>query len=176
MIEFSLFNSLCSDLHIHIFPRRKKKLRRLEEMRLEFTGLLADGVEHLHSHILNKVVQYTQSEYGFIARPATGNALFNVQIFARTSEVTRDAEYRCVTDDAMNEKVFKDGQTYIDNKSSKRYPYLKRFAVCPITNKGELVAFLVLCNRIKTYTKKDLQPIKDLLEEITYVFTNNSFI
>ncbi len=176
MIELSLFNTLCSDFHIHIFPRRKKKLRRLEEMRIEFTNFLADGVEYLHAHVLGKVVQYTQSEYGFIARPALGNVLFNVETFARTSEVTRDAEYRCVTDGVMNDKVFKDGQIYVDNKPSKRYPYIKRFAVCPIMNKGEVVAFLVLCNRLKTYTKKDLQPVKELLDELTYIFTNDSFI
>lgn len=175
MIQLNLFDNLCGEFHLHLFSQKKKKLKQLDLIRQEITALLSDGAEYLHQHILNKIIQYTQSEFGFIAKPIK-NVIFDVDKFAETRFVTKPAEFRCITDCAVNEKTFKEGQIYIDNKLCKRYPEIKRFVVCPIMNKGEMVAFIVLCNRYKVYKKKELIPLKEMLEEFSYIFTNQLFI
>lgn len=175
MIEISLFNSLCGEFTLNFMQRRKKKMKQLDAMKKDIQILMTDGIEGLHQHVLNKVVQFTQSEFGFIAKPA-GTTVFNIEMFAQTDHVTRDAEYRCITDSVIHEKVFKESKVFIDNKTSERYPLIKRFAAFPIVHKGEPVAFIIVCNKFKTYKKKEIQPVKEMLEDIAYIFTNQLFL
>ncbi len=175
MIQLVLCGSLCENFNFNFMRMQKKKAeRKMEMVEKEMGVLLTEEYAHIQQHLLNKLVQFTKSEYGFIAKPIS-DGTYKMEILAKTNDVTMDAEYRCFSDDTIQRTVLDELSVYIDNKQHKRFTLIQHFAVCPVVSKDHLVAIVVLCNKKKAYTKKEMERVKRMAEKFSYVFTHQVF-
>lgn len=172
MLQFTLCGTLCSDVQFSFQGFRcDRKKDDVEMIIQDISKILSINQTYIHSHLLNKIVQFTSSEYGLIGKPSEHD--FTIK-FAYTNHVIRDIEKRCFEDTDLHEDIYLK-RPFIDNHYHSKYPMIKRMISIPIVSSNKLVAVIILCNKIQPYTKKDIINIRTILNHFNYLFLNNCF-
>ncbi len=206
-MNFSLCGSLCENLFLTITCGNKKKKEKKEKKEkngsmqnlnrnvrniiLDINALLVGpdfDRSYICNHILNKLIQITGSEYGFIGKIVEEDgkpvlytyAITNIAWNAASRKFFLDYENSTLRFDNMNTlfgKVITSGEYKIVNEyDSTRcvqpigHPFTKRFMGVPSLMGGKPVALLGVCNKLTKYTKKDVVNVSTTLDLLSYLF------
>jgi len=184
-MSFSLCSNLTIDFNIkNLFKKSKRNLT------LEICNDLIDLVNdtyvdnnYIDRHILNKIIQITNSEYGFIGK-VIGDKIHTKAITNIAWNMTSNEFYH---NNRQHNMVFDTDKTIFgcsvkqkspkifnkyDNKRKilpKGHPKIKRFMGVPLLNKGEVIYFVGVCNKLTNYNKKDIINIQKILSVVSLV-------
>lgn len=186
-ITINVFGTMCDSFNL-IFPNLKKRssTQTLESLFEEMNGLLVSArydKSFVSNHILNKIVQITGSEYGFLGEVMDNNYL---HIQAITHLAWNASSYEFFQQYIQSELVFPHTDTIIGesihtqkvkivNKPSfqhlpKGHPLITKFLGIPCSIGDKVVVYVGLCNKHKKYTKKDIRRIQPILYVLAYLF------
>lgn len=193
-ITFNLFGNMCENFNV--FIRRKQSPQTstndiLTELHRLITNERMDK-RFLSNHILNRIVQMTKSQYGFIGRVAdqtiNGTLQPVLDTYAVTNTAWDSASYPFFAEHIQHPIRFTELDTYIgscmtthkpvivhqyDTKRDKLptgHPVIQRFVAIPCVIGGRVVSIIGLCNKKKKYTKKDIRNVLCILQPLTYLF------
>lgn len=147
----------------------------------------------LSTHILNKVVQLSKSEYGFLAvlKRKDGNTF--LQNWAISLTAWNEATYSIYTKhqhkegfnfslehDTLFKKVVTTNDVVIENDYSSRathfqpsgHPEMKRFMGVPIQVSEILIGMVGVANKLLPYTPEDAEHVAQLLRHFAFLFVN----
>ena len=184
-MSFTLCNSFTVDLNIKNLFKNKKNNLTLEVCN-DLIDLIND--EHVDNnyidrHILNKIIQITNSEYGFIGK-VIGDKLHTKAI---TNIAWDEASYKFYMKNREHNMVFDTDKTifgcsvkekkpkifnkYDNNRKvlPKGHPRIKRFMGVPLINKGNVIYFVGVCNKLTNYNKTDVKNIQKILDVVRLV-------
>lgn len=190
-IEFTLCGRLCDNVNFSCNKSRKKRKwsNCVKHIIQDVNMLLADSDfnrKYICNHILNKLVQLTGSEYGFIGKiveEEKGPVLYTYAITNIAWDVaSRHFLERCFKFDNMDTlfgDVITSGKYKIYNNYSMGcnnallphgHPIIKRFLGVPSKLGNKTVAMLGVCNKLEKYTKSDVKNIVRILNILSYLF------
>jgi transcriptional regulator with GAF, ATPase, and Fis domain len=139
--------------------------------------------KYIYSHILNKLIQMTQSESGFIGRKIEDeNGLPALHVESIT-EITWNAlsEYKkplifrnlhsLIGKTLLSEQILVQN-TYqpSDINLPSGHPILKRLMLLPIMIGNEMVGMIGLANKVEPYNKHDEADLLAILSVVSYLF------
>lgn len=176
MLQLTLCGTLCSDFNFSFKRFRPKKTIQSEIQSIihDISRLLSFNQSYIQSHLLNKIIQFTNSEYGLIVKPSESN--FRIKYACSTFDIS-DVNKRFFEDTDLYEDMFLLKRPFLDNRQNLRYPSMKRILSIPIVSpeNHKLIAILILCNKIEPYTKKDIFNLQLILTHFNYLFLNDCF-
>ena len=144
------------------------------------------------THILNKLVQLTRSDGGFIAKlkhkkdgePYLRCCAITNDVWNQVSEgfyrnhIDRKLDFP-VSDESLYGRVIIEKQPVVvdiyDNNRNKLppgHPELKRYLGVPILVRGQPIGMVGLKNKLSSYTNTDIRTIEMILNRIKYMFVN----
>lgn len=146
--------------------------------------------QYICNHILNKIVQLTHSEYGFIG--IIDKSKENLKIYSITNiswnKISHDRYINHLNGSKINyfhiENTFKNIiQTYKSKFNNKNiikinqlnlHPIIKKFmGIVPnIYYDENNLLFVGLCNKFDNYTNKDIKNVEIILDKLSYLFIN----
>jgi hypothetical protein len=156
-LNFNLCGKICDACNITLFQSFSTKTQSVKskdtlKILHDINDLLVQPdfeLEDIYDHMLNKFVQITKSEYGFLA--TIGND--DVNIHSSTNVPPTDE---------VNELVEEIVQT-------KRTVFHTRDHIMGVYSRiGDVI--VVVCNKPTKYTKKDSEAIGDVLKSMCYLF------
>lgn len=133
---------------------------------------------YIDRHILNKIIQITHSEYGFIGE-VKGDKLYTKSItniaWNNTSNdfyhQNKDHELVFDTDKTIFGCSIKNSKPIIVNKYDYTrdvlppgHPRVRRFLGFPLVKQGEIKYFVGVCNKLTKFNKSDIKSIKKILD------------
>jgi len=165
----------------------------------EINDLLSDPEfdrDFICTHVLNKLVQLTKSEYGFLGKVVyepDGSPILHT--FAITNIAWNSSSQQffldhiqtklCFTNmDTLFGDVILSGEPRLVNRydATKRagilphgHPPIKRFMGVPALVAGRTIAMLGVCNKAGKYNKQDILNTSDLLSVLSYLFVDMSY-
>ena len=172
--------TLCNNLDCSKLKFYKTKKDLTLEVCKDLIDLINDKYvdnNYLDRHILNKCIQITNSEYGFIGK-VENNKLYTKSI---TNIAWNDASYEFYIQNKNHDMIFDIDKTVfgcsINEKSAKiinkydnsrnilpkGHPKIKRFMGVPLLNKEKVIYFVGLCNKLKNYNRGDIKNINKIL-------------
>ncbi len=197
-ISITLCNYLFEKLDISKIFRKNKKNVNLDEIIDDINILLADeNVERkfVCNHVLNKLIQLTNSEYGFIGRiikDERGNLALKTK--AVSNMAWNSSSYEFWKDNTNHPMIFKNmnthfGEVITKNKSlifnkydksrkklPKGHPMVKRFVgiVSNTKYEGRSVLMVGLCNKSgkRGYTKNNIENVQKIIDVLSYLMIN----
>ncbi len=198
-LNFNLCGSLCENLFLTFKcckQAEKKSVDKDIKYVIDDINLLLAGPtfskKFICSHILNKLVQLTGSEYGFIGKIVEEKSKPVLYTYAITNIAWNAASHKFFIDhvnsslrfenmDTLFGEVITSGKYKIINKYDATrnilpdgHPLTKRFLGVPSIKGGKSVAFLGVCNKIGKYTKKDVNKVSRILDILAYLFIDLS--
>lgn len=151
---------------------------------------------YICTHILNKLVQLTQSEYGLIlhVRKVQGSIELHTQSITNMAwnaasknffvkHIDNPLIFKNVEDLLFGE-ILKEKRATMYNDYSKLerdflpsgHPLIKRFLGIPVIVGGEPILILGVCNKLKRYRKKDIESVEKLMNVLAYLFIDLSLM
>jgi len=139
-------------------------------------------------HILNKMIQITGSEYGFIGQVVIEekspvlfvHAITNIawdkiseKFFSEHMSTSLKFEnMETLFGDVITTGKYKITNTYDQNRNiiPHGHPIIKRFMGVPSMLGDRPVAIVGLCNKLTKYTKKDAVNVSSILDALSYLF------
>jgi hypothetical protein len=199
-LNFSLCGKLCENIdlsNLSICKDSRKKLsrasRNTKEIIKDINILLEDlDRNYICNHILNKLVQITGSEYGFLGkieeekgeRVLYTYAITNIAWNASSQEFflnninnsLKFTKMNSFVGDVINSGKYKivNKYDYSRNILPKGHPFTKRFLGVPSMFGNKPVAMLGVCNKLDKYTKKDVENVSLILNILSYLFIDLS--
>jgi len=179
-----------------IFKCNKKK-KRVDDLTYtildDINQLLVDSNfqrSYICTHILNKLVQLTKSEYGLLmqVKPIQGHlelhtyAITNMAWNYSSKEffskyISDPLIFKNLNDILFGDVVFtKEVVVCNDYKKLKRkslpkgHPPIKRFLGIPIVLGGKPIMVLGVCNKLNKYVKADAERVENLMTVLAYLF------
>jgi len=192
-INITFCGQLCETFNIqNVFRRNKLKLETIIK---DINTLLGDenfDKRHICVHILNKLIQITQSEYGFIGRILFENGNYVLYTYAITNIAWNAASHQFFMDYCNRSLKFENmetlfGESIVSGKYTivnrydssrnvlpKGHPRVKRFMGVPMLFGTERICFLGVCNKLSKYTKKDVNNVRYIMNLLSYLFIDIS--
>lgn len=191
--------TLCENLNISkltckCISKDNKKINTITDTIIEdINELLVDSEfnrNYICTHILNKIVQLTNSEYGLLMQ-VVHDEQNNIELHAHgiTNMAWNFASrefYRQHIDNPLiftniDHLLFKDviqynkviiENTYDTSRNiiQKGHPPIKRFLGIPVTIANHPILVVGLCNKIQNYEKKDADKVNKLMNVLAYLF------
>ena len=178
-VNFSLCGSLTWKCHR---PKKQRERDRdtldVQEMIVDLFTLLNDPyVEYdcIKNHFLNKVIQATRSEYGFLAAVkncngqscvhpiAMSNVAWNEMSLKFYADHQKTMEHICMDhpESYINQCIYLK-QPIIENQYTKKdrnicpagHPPIKRTLCIPMVIRRRVIAILCMCNAKEKYTQR----------------------
>jgi hypothetical protein len=196
-IQFSLCGSLFEKINItsHFNCFRSKNKNNIQTIIEDINILLANNEnnrEFICNHILNKLVQISNSEYGFIGKIVNENDEIILHTYAITNIAWNAASHQFYLDhlnhglrftnmETLFGKVMKNNKSMIFNKYDKSrtvlpkgHPLIKRFMGVVSNTKfhDHSVVMVGMCNKLENYNKRDVKNIQKILDLLAYLFIN----
>jgi len=192
-VNFDKIQLLCPR---NPFRRKKPKQKALlEEILKDINNLINNDEfdnQFLSTHLLNKCVQITKSEYGFLGmikkKPHTDekylktlaitNIAWNLSSFEFFKKfIQHDLCFYNLHQTIFGCSILNQKATIINKYDTQRgvlpkgHPPVKRFLGVPIIKNGTVIAFIGLCNKLYDYSKKkDLNSIKEIMDITGMIF------
>jgi len=182
--------SLCNTFNINLpsFKRRQK----INTITRDIKDLLSyEHIQHkyLFNHILNKIIQLTESEYGLIGRVEFKNkkthlshlALSNISWNSSSNDFYRqytanEIEFPCSSSSYLMECIENQSTVFINTYDNRRdilpegHPDIKRCILMPIVVRESCVALIAICNRIQKYNHQVEEDIQEVVNLIRVLF------
>lgn len=172
MLQLTLCGTLCSEVNLSWKGFKKKKKSVIQIITQDISKLLSSNTPYIHYHVLNKLIQLTNSEFGIIGKPTENSTFIK---YAQSHYTIDDIEKR-IFDTHIIEDIYTLKKPYVDNKFFVQYPTIKRMLCIPIMSETrKIVAVLILCNKLKSYSKKEIIEIQMILNQFNYLFINTCF-
>lgn len=197
-VQFNLCGNLCEELNVktimNIFKKRNDKYK-IQYVVNDINRLLADSSfdrNYICNHILNKLVQLTQSEYGFIGKiihEENGPVLHtysitNIAWNASSQKFFLDHINTSLRFENMNTlfgDVILSGKYKICNKYDMSrsilpagHPMVRRFMGVPCVLGDKNIIMAGFCNKINKFVKKDVTKVTTILNILAYLFIDIS--
>lgn len=193
-INITLCGQLCNTVQIKAvldFFKGKSSSKEQEIILNDIQHLVADpqfDTNYLCHHILNKLVQLSGSEYGFLSEVKIENGHYVLYTRAVTNIAWNDASHQFFTDyinctmrfdnmDTLFGEVIKTGRYQIYNKYDNSrhvlpdgHPRIRRFMGIPALMASIPVVLLGVCNKMTNYTKRDVVKVSTLLNILSWMF------
>ena len=171
------------------FKRNTKKTSLTLEVCEDLISLINDEYfdnVYLDSHILNKCIQITGSEYGFCGKIVGNEELHTKSI---TNIAWNESSFDFYKNNSNSPLIFKLNNTIfgcsveeqkpsIINKYDynrkvlpKGHPKIKRFCGVPLLIKGDVVYFIGLCNKLTNFEKSDVKAVEEILKVYSLVLS-----
>jgi len=194
-IQFSLCGSIFEKINLsstfNCFSSKNKD--KIQTIINDINILLANNdnnKEFICNHILNKIIQITNSEYGFIGKIIIEDNELILQTYAITNIAWNSASHQFYLDhlnhglrftnmETLFGKVMTNNKSMIFNKyDTKRtvlpngHPLIKRFmgVVSNAQFDDHSVIMVGMCNKLENYNKKDVKNVQKLLDILAYLF------
>jgi hypothetical protein len=201
IVNITFCGQLCETFNVKNVIKRLKTKTNLsitsdqQTILEDINRLLADTDFDSHyvcQHLLNKLVQITGSEYGFLGKIVNENgknvlytcAITNIAWNASSSTFFLDyykSTLRFSNMDTLVGEVITSGKFKIYNTYDierniipKGHPMIKRFMGVPAMIGETPIAMLGVCNKLTKYCKKDVQKVSFLLNLLSYLFIDIS--
>lgn len=158
-----------------------KKINQDVQIVLSDLNILLDNVEFDNSfsciHLLNKIIQITESEFGFIAvltnnsTELVGHTITDFAWNEETQKFFIDNSQLLkfpINNPCFKTVLDKKEAISIDNPKSflaNGHPKIKRILCVPIFNNSEIIGLIGLCNKFEKYTKKDIKNTSYILKQ-----------
>jgi GAF domain len=193
-INITLCGQLCDTANIKgvlDYFRGKNKNKEQEMVLQDIQQLVADpqfDTNYLCHHILNKLVQLTGSEYGFLSEVKIEDNNYVLYTRAVTNIAWNSASHQFFTDyinctmrfdnmDTLFGEVVRTGKFQIYNTYDNTrdvlpdgHPRIKRFMGIPALMHNVPVLLLGVCNKMTKYTKRDVDKTSILLNILSWMF------
>ena len=193
-VNVTLCGQLCNSVEIKAvldFFRRRKTHAEQELILSDIQQLIADpqfDTNYLCHHIVNKLVQLTGSEYGFLSEVKIEDGSYVLYTRAVTNIAWNSASHQFFADyvnstmrfDNMNSlfgDVLQSGSYQIYNRYDttrnilpEGHPRIRRFMGVPALMHNVPVLLLGVCNKMTNYTKRDVQKVSILLNILSWMF------
>lgn len=187
--------SLPSQCICNLKTRKNKRKYLRDKIIQDINQILVDSNferDYICTHILNKLVQLTKSEYGLLMEVKTCNDNIELHAYGITNMAWNASsrkfyEKRIDTplifknlDNLFFGDVVKSKDILICNNYNKKernilpkgHPPIKRFMGIPIVIGGKPIIILGVCNKLNKYKKRDALPVKELMNILAYLFIN----
>lgn len=200
IVNITFCGQLCETLNIrNVFKRFQQPNRFItpdqQTILNDINNLLADTDFDSHyvcQHLLNKLVQITGSEYGFLGKVVNENgkpvlytcAITNIAWNASSSGFFLDYYKSALRFENMDTLIgevitsgkFKIFNTYDSDRNviPKGHPMIKRFMGVPAMIGETPIAMLGVCNKLSKYSQKDVHNVSFLLNILSYLFIDIS--
>lgn len=175
--------TLCNEFNVKFptLPIMKRKKKQINEVLNSLISLIDDpnfDNDFIHLHTLNKIVQLTKSEYGFIGKYYEDSlhslALSNIAWNSASKQFYKehiDSPMVFALHDNLYDKneeitIYNDYSKLNRSVLPKGHPPINRFAYIPIRAKGKIVGCIGLCNRLTPYKRKQLVQLDPILKFI----------
>ena len=207
MLDFDVYQ-LLKDLYKSGKRKWKKRKERqsrppsinalITQMTEDIQNLVCEksfNERYLGNHVLNRIVQATNSEYGFLGvmYEHEGVMILNTLSFSNVAwnlasteffdnyrssikggveYIMRDLENTLFGDVIKKKKpkLFNNYKQLNRNVLPSGHPPIRRFAGIPIMLNETVVTFIGLCNKTWDFTKKDVYLVEQLMKSITVTF------
>jgi len=188
-MNVSLCGNLCGSFKIpvDVSGAKIKRNKTVNRMFNDINLLLTDSdfdKKFICNHILNKIIQLTNSEYGFIGKVvddvlytyAISNIAWNAashDFFVKNIESNlRFSDMNTIFGESIMTGTIKVVNKYDTERNvlPSGHPPIKRFLGVPMVIGGKTIAFVGVCNKINKFTKKDGKNVSSLLSILSYLF------
>ena len=200
-IQFTLCGQICDHINLPNFikcgSKKTQTNKDVEQIIADINILLNDSKFDRHyicTHILNKLVQITNSEYGFLGKIVEEkDGQQSLYTYAVTNIAWNAASQQFFVDHINNALKFENMNTLfgevittrkykITNKYNQEerhilpdgHPMIKRFMGVPCVIGKKPIIMLGVCNKLSKYTKKDVDNVSTILNILSYLFLDFS--
>lgn len=198
--NFSLCGKLCENVELTNLVMCKKSRAELSKASKDVKLIMSDinlllgnlDKNYICNHILNKLVQITGSEYGFLGKIKEEDgkrvlytyALTNIAWNASSQEffqsnINNSLKFTMMNSfvgDVINGGKYKivNNYDYSRNILPKGHPFTKRFLGVPAMIGNTPIAVLGVCNKLKKYTRRDVDNVSVIMNILSYLFVDIS--
>lgn len=180
----SLNLTLCNSCQPNLLFKNNNLFKSKKNLTLEICNDLMELMNdenvdnnYIDRHVLNKIIQISKSEYGFIGKikenKLYAKSITNIAWNASSEEFYHNNRQHNMVFD-LNKTIFgcsiHEKKPYLinryDNKRNilpKGHPKIKRFCGVPLIRKNKVLYFVGVCNKLKNYNKSDIKSIKQIL-------------
>lgn len=160
---------------------KSKKTNIVETVTNDLIALIHDQYvdnKYIDSHILNKLIQITGSEYGFIGyidgdilqTTSITNIAWNKASFDFfKSNMNHNLQFPISRRVFFGESILDKKPIFVNKYKISRnilppgHPLIKRFLGFPVTSGDRVMYFVGLCNKLSNYNKSDLGMVKKVM-------------
>jgi methyl-accepting chemotaxis protein len=198
-IQFSLCGSLFEKINLSLNCFRSKSKDKVQTIIEDINILLANNDNHrefICNHILNKIIQITNSEYGFIGKILKNNNQLILHTYSFTNIAWNASSHQFYLDhlnhgllftnmETLFGRVMKNNKSMIFNKYDikrsflpKGHPIIKRFmgVVSNTKYNDHSVVMVGLCNKMENFNQTDIKNVEKILDILAYLFIDlNNF-
>jgi len=177
MLQLTLCGSLCETFSFSKFKTKAaaKTKTNIESFVQAVTDIVAmqDEKFKVYDHILYKLIQYSGSEFGCIAKPVVSDRII-LSRYAASSIMSSDFLNYCSHAKHIVDDVFRNKKVYIQNKCSILHlPYIKRIMIVPIIIQEQVICVIIMANKLQPFVKADASTLTSLIKTVLYIFTSD---